>query len=75
MVKTLTAARHHSVLIELHPNVEPNVGQQVAEIFHRLDRQPYALFDWTAESRFEPIDGAPQGYLPACGYVEKSVSL
>jgi FkbM family methyltransferase len=61
MVKTLTAACHRAVLVELHPNVEPNVGQQVAEIFHRLEPQPYALFDWT-ESRFEPIDGAPQGY-------------
>lgn len=66
MAESLTAGRHRAVLVELHPGVEPRIGQQVAEAFARVAGQPYALLDWQPSGRFMPIDAAePANYLLA----------
>ncbi len=66
MARSLAEARHRAVLVELHPGVEPRIGQRVAEAFNRVAGHPYELFDWQPSGRFVPVGAAePANYLLA----------
>ena len=67
MSRSLAEGRHRAVLIELHPYVAPAIGRELAGMFERIDRRPYALYDWQSDhGRFSEVEAnEPADYLLA----------
>ena len=67
MSRSLVEGRHRAVLIELHPEAAPAIGRELASLFDRIDRRPYALYEWQPDRHSFAEVGAsePANYLLA----------